>query len=107
MTLPESHQFGGVLRGFSDDWTPIFADPEREYAYLTEIASCRPSEGGAEIEARTDGGQTVQVRIAFVTPEVFRVRMWLEEEPPLDSPMLVEGATGVEWCGSVRQRAST
>jgi len=92
MTQPESHQFGGVLREFADDWTPIFADLEREYSHLTEIVSCRPTDSGAKLEARTDSGQTVWASIALVTPEVFRLRMWLDEEPPIDSPMLVEGA---------------
>jgi len=99
VTPPEAHQFGGVLREFAGDWTPIFADLEREYAHLTEIVSCRPTESGAELEVRTDGADRVRAGISFVTPEVFRVRMWLTpeagasaEEPPLDSPMLVEGA---------------
>jgi len=74
MTQPESHQFGGVLREFADDWTPIFADLEREYSHLTEIVSCRPTDSGAKLEARTDSGQTVWASIALVTPEVFRLR---------------------------------
>ncbi len=82
---------GGPLLEFSDDWTPIFADPGRQYAYLAEMVSQRPAEGGAELEARTDTGESVRVRITFVTPEVVRFRAWLSEEPPADSPMLVEG----------------
>ena len=96
MTQPEFHQFGGVLREFADDWTPIFADKEREYEYLREVASCRAVEGGAELEAKTESGETVRVSIAFVAPEVFRLRMWLSQEPPVDSPMLVDGAHRVE-----------
>ena len=99
MVEPEAHQFGGVLREFAGDWTPIFADRDREYAHLTEVVSCRPTESGAEMEVRTSGGETVSVSISFVTPEVFRLRMWLpteaagtNDEPPVDSPMLVEGA---------------
>ena len=41
---------------------------------------------------RTEGGEALQVELAFVTPEVFRLRAWLDEEPGRDSPMLVEGA---------------
>ena len=99
MVEPEAHQFGGVLREFAGDWTPIFADLERDYSHLTEVVSCRPTESGAELEVRTDGGERVQASISFVTPEVFRVRMWLPPEagasavePPVDSPMLVGGA---------------
>lgn len=92
MTEPEGHQFGGVLREFAGDWTPIFSYRDREYAHLTEVLSSRPTESGAEIEARTDTSEPVHVSLSFVAPEVFRVRMWLDEEPPNDSPMLVEGA---------------
>ena len=83
---------GGPLREFADDWTPIFADPNRRYDYVTTIASHRQVEGGLRLEARTEGGETLQAELAFITPEVFRLRVWLDEEPPADSPMLVEGA---------------
>src|SRR5436309_12980989 len=92
MTQPESHQFGGVLREFAADWTPIFADLDREYAYLTEVTSGTPIDGGVALEVRATDGQTVQGAIAFITPHIFRLRLWLDEEPPRDSPMLVEGA---------------
>src|SRR5438094_5010214 len=92
MTQPESHQFGGVLREFAADWTPIFADLEREYAYLTEVTSCTSIDGGIAPEVRTTDGQTLQGEITFLTPEIFRLRLWLDDEPPLDSTMLVEGA---------------
>ncbi|MCH7835468.1 MAG: alpha-xylosidase [Chloroflexi bacterium] len=83
---------GGALREFADDWTPIFADPNRQYDYIDSIASHRRVKGGVRLEARTQGGKTLQAELAFVTPEVFRLRAWLDEEPPADSPMLVEGA---------------
>ncbi len=83
---------GGPLLEFSEDWTPIFADAGREYAYLAQMASQRAVEGGAEFEARTDGGETVRVSIVFARPEVVRLRAWLgEQAPPAESPMLVEG----------------
>lgn len=91
--LPEAHtQPGGSLREFAGDWIPIFADAERRYSHLTEATSARAIHGGAEFEARTDGAEVVHASIIFVTPEMFRVRMWREEEPPIDSPMLVDGA---------------
>src|SRR5207244_1540492 len=92
MTQPESHQFGGVLREFAADWMPIFADLDREYAHLTEVTSCTSIDGGIALEVRTLDGRTAQGAITFVTPHIFRLRLWLDEEPPRDSPMLVEGA---------------
>ncbi len=82
---------GGPLLEFSDDWMPIFADPRRDYDCLSEITSCQPCEGGAELEARSESGETARLRIAFVTPEVVRLQAWLDREPPPDSPMLVAG----------------
>jgi len=83
---------GGTLREFADDWTPIFADPRRQYDYVTSIARHGRVEGGVRLDARTESGETVRAELAFVTPEVFRLRVWLNDEPPRDSPMLVEGA---------------
>jgi alpha-D-xyloside xylohydrolase len=83
---------GGNLREFADDWTPIFADPRRQYDYVAGINSHLELEGGLRLEASTEGGLPLQVELTFVTPEVFRFRAWLDEEPPADSPMLVEGA---------------
>ncbi len=95
MVQPEAHtEPGGSLREFAGDWTPIFADLGRWYAYLAEVVSHKAIEGGAEFEALTDGGEGVRVSIVFVAPEVFRVRMWQETEPPRDSVMLMEGAHG-------------
>jgi alpha-D-xyloside xylohydrolase len=93
MTEPEGHQFGGVLREFAEDWTPIFADHEREYAYLTEIISYRPTASGLEFEAKASDGTELRGSLLFITPEVFRLRLWFDDaEPPGDSPMLVEAA---------------
>jgi len=83
---------GGALREFADHWTPIFADPQRRYDYAATILSHAEVEGGVRLSVRTEGGETLQVELAFVTPHVFRLRAWLDEEPPADSPMLVEGA---------------
>ncbi len=83
---------GGTLNEFAGDWTPIFADPEREYASLRAVTGSREIQGGARFEVQTDAGETAHVSIAFVTPQVFRLRAWIDEEPPADSPMLIEGA---------------
>ena len=72
---------GGALREFADHWTPIFADPRRRYDHAAAITSQEPVEGGARLSVRTEGGEALQVELAFVTPEVFRLRAWLDEEP--------------------------
>lgn len=95
---------GGPLLEFSEDWTPIFADPRRDYDCLSQITSCRPSQGGAELEARSESGETARLRIAFVTPAVVRVQAWLDVEPPADSPMLVAGADTPKRVPRVRLR---
>jgi len=83
---------GGALREFADHWTPIFADPQRKYDHAAAVTSHEPAEGGVRLSLRTEGGETLRLELAFVTPEVFRLRAWLGAEPPRDSPMLVEGA---------------
>jgi len=83
---------GGALREFAEHWTPIFADPQRQYDYAAAILSHEEIEGGVRLSLRTEGGETLRVELTFVTPEVFRLRAWLDAEPPDDSPMLVEGA---------------
>ena len=98
MTQPESHQFGGVLREFAADWTPIFADLDREYAHLTEVTSCTQIDGGVALEVHATDGGTVRGAVTFITPQIFRLRLWLDEEPPRDSPMLVEGAHRKQSC---------
>ncbi len=54
---------GGTLREFADDWTPIFADPGREYDYVTAITAHQAVEGGLRLEARTGGGESVRARL--------------------------------------------
>lgn len=83
---------GGTLNEFAGDWTPIFADPEREYVSLRGVTGSRETGDGARFEVQTDAGEAAHVSIAFVTPYVFRLRAWLDDEPPAASPMLVEGA---------------
>src|SRR5438034_3109388 len=92
MTQPESHQFGGVLREFAADWTPIFADVDRDYTHLPEVTSCTPADSGVALEVHATDGQTLQGAITFLTPEIFRLRLWLDEEPLADSPILIAGA---------------
>src|SRR3990172_9447922 len=83
---------GGALREFADHWTPIFADPQRQYDCAAAVLSHEEIEGGVRLSQRTEGGETLRGELTFVTPEVFRLRAWLDAEPPDDSPMLVEGA---------------
>lgn len=101
----EMVRLDGPLLEFVDDWTPIFADPTREYSYLAEMVSYAPTDAGAEFETRTNTGKSVRASIAFVSPEVVRFRAWLAEEPPGDSPMLVEGAHR-RFCPQLRKDAS-
>ncbi|MBI1884737.1 MAG: DUF4968 domain-containing protein [Chloroflexi bacterium] len=82
---------GGTLLDLEpEDWTPIFADREREYAYVSEVAGWEAVPGGAALAAKTDSQGAVRLRVVFVWPEVVRVQAWLEggEEPPPASPML-------------------
>ncbi|GAG50125.1 unnamed protein product, partial [marine sediment metagenome] len=75
----EMVRLDGPLLEFVDDWTPIFADPTREYSYLAEMVSYAPTDDGAEFETRTNTGKSVRASIAFVSPEVVRFRAWLAE----------------------------
>ncbi len=52
---------GGALRGFADDWTPIFADLDRQYDHIDSISSHRRVKGGVRLEARTEGGEMLRV----------------------------------------------
>src|SRR3972149_4618396 len=83
---------GGALREFAEHWTPIFADPQRQYDYAAAILSHEEVEGGVRLSLRTEAGETLRVKLTFVTPQVFRLRAWLDEEPGRDSPMLVGSA---------------
>lgn len=90
--MPEPLKPGGTLREFQNDWAPMFADREREYDFLTQITSHREIDGGAEFEVRTYNERMAMASVVFVTPEIVRVRVWLDEPPPEDTPMIVAGA---------------
>src|SRR3972149_1015698 len=83
---------GGAPREFAGHWTPIFADPQRQYDYAAAVLSHEEVEDGVRLSVRTEGGGALQVELRFVTPEGFRLRAWLDQETGRDSPMLVEGA---------------
>lgn len=83
---------GGTLLELAQDWTPIFADPERRYVAFRGVAAWRPTPAGAEFDVRTDAGEIAHVAVAFVAAHTFRLRAWLDAPPPAVSPMLVEGA---------------
>jgi alpha-D-xyloside xylohydrolase len=90
--MTDELQPGGNLREFVGDWTPVFADPERQYDFLDGVTGHREVAGGAEFDMRTNGGRDAHASVVFVTPEVVRVRAWLDAAPPEGSPMLVKDA---------------
>ncbi len=72
---------------------PIFADPAREYCYLSRVTRYRHIDGGARLSVTTNDGQEMTFEVRFVSPQVVRVRCYRPgEEPPLTSAMLVEDA---------------
>ena len=75
------------------DMVPIFADPQREYCYLSRVQRYRRIEGGARFSVLTNDGEEMKFDVRFISPHVVRVRCYRPgAEPPLTSPMLVEGA---------------
>jgi len=71
----------------------IFSDPQREYCYLSRVQRYRRIPGGARFSVLTNDDQEMTLDIRFVSTYVVRVRCYRPgREPPLDSPMLVEGA---------------
>ncbi len=70
-------------------WRPIFADPERDYHYLTAIRSVRRTRRGARFVLAADDGNAANLALTFVRPEVIRVQLFLNEAPPRTTPMLV------------------
>jgi alpha-D-xyloside xylohydrolase len=78
------------LVGLGRQWVPIFADPDRDYQYLSECRSFRRTGAGLRLNAVTSDGESVTVTLAFVTPEVLRVQAFLLEPPPRRTPMLIE-----------------
>jgi alpha-D-xyloside xylohydrolase len=75
------------------DAVPIFADPAREYYYVARVRRHRRIKGGVRFSVLTNEDEEMTLDLRFVAPEVLRVRLYRPgEEPPLSSPMLVEGA---------------
>jgi alpha-D-xyloside xylohydrolase len=75
------------------DAVPIFADPAREYYYLARVRRHRRIKGGVRCSVLTNEDEQMTLDLRFVAPEVLRVRAYPPgEEPPLTSPMLVDGA---------------
>ena len=70
-------------------WCPIFADPERDYHYLTAIRSFRRTKSGARFRLAGDDGAIAHLALTFVEPEVVRVQLFLDEPPPRTTPMLL------------------
>jgi len=83
MAKPES-----PLTELAARWCPIFADPERDYGYLTVIRSfCRSGSGG-RFKLATDNRTPVHLVATFVRPEVVRIQAYLDAAPPV-TPVLV------------------
>lgn len=77
------------LAEMASDYIPIFADPHRDYDYVTEALEWRETPGGAQFAVATHEGERLTVRVAFATPFVLRVQSWQGEPPPDRTPMLV------------------
>ncbi len=83
------------LSEFVGDAVPIFADPGREYCYLSRVTRYRRVDGGARFSVLTDSDEELTFEVRFVSPEILRIRCYPPNvEPPLESAMLVEGALG-------------
>ncbi len=75
------------------DAVPIFADPAREYYYVARVRRHRRIKGGVRLSVLTNEDEEMTLDLRFAAPEVLRVRAYPPgEEPPLTSPMLVDGA---------------
>ena len=81
----------GSITQPAGDAVPIFADPAREYTYVSRVRRYRRLAGGARFFVVTNEDEEMVLDLRFVAPEVLRVRFHRpKEEPPLASPMLVE-----------------
>ena len=72
----------GPLLELADRWRPIFADPNRDYFYLTELRSARRARNGARLEVAADDGSILHFALTFVQPEVLRVQLFADTPPP-------------------------
>ena len=79
----------GPLLELADRWCPIFADPDRDYFYLTELRSARRARNGARLEVAADDGSSLHLVLTFVRPEVLRVQLFADTPPPRRTPMLL------------------
>jgi alpha-D-xyloside xylohydrolase len=70
-------------------WRPIFADPQRDYHYLTAIDSFRRTEGGARLRLTADDDSPANLILTFVRPEIVRIQLFRDRRPPRSTPMLV------------------
>src|SRR4030042_416610 len=70
-------------------WRPIFADPPRDYHYLTAVRSVRRTRSGARFDLNDDGGGAVHLIITFVRPDVVRFQLLRGERPRGTTPMLL------------------
>jgi alpha-D-xyloside xylohydrolase len=82
----------GPLLELADRWRPIFADPDRDYACLTELRSSRSTRSGARLEVAADDGSVLHLALTFVAPEVLRVQLFSDTPPPRRTLMLLSTA---------------
>jgi len=78
------------LVGLGCQWVPIFADPDRDYQYLSECRSYCRTRTGLRINALTNDGEPVTVTLGFVTLEVLHVQAFLYEPPSRRTPIAGE-----------------
>lgn len=76
------------LAEMAREYLPIFADPEREYDYVTEAVEWREAPGGVTCAVATHEGERLTVRVGFATPHIVRVQCWQGTSPPERTPML-------------------
>jgi len=70
-------------------WRPIFADPQRDYHYLTAIDSFRRTKAGARFRLTADDDTRLHLDLTFVQPEIVRIELFRDTRPPRTTPMLV------------------
>jgi alpha-D-xyloside xylohydrolase len=84
-----------ALLELHDDSPLLFADPRRDYFYLTKLLDSQHISSGIRLSVSSSSGENLVLDIRFQAPEVMRVRLYRPgEEPPLASPMLVEEKRG-------------
>jgi alpha-D-xyloside xylohydrolase len=77
------------LTALDSRWRPIFADPQRDYHYLTAIDSFRRTASGARLRLTADDDSRAHLVLTFVRPEIVRIELFRDQRPPRSTPMLL------------------